>query len=81
MNRYIPDIVLHKDQCTLHDCIRLINIVLKIFAMSSDIVLSEYIYIWSDRYRVDSLLHMDYCALQHCIRLFNSVLKMSFIVH
>ena len=46
MNRYTPDRVLHKDQCTLQDCIRLFNSVLKIFSVYTDIVLSEHVQIW-----------------------------------
>ena len=42
VNKYIPDRVLHKDQCTLQDCIRLFNSVLKIFSVYTDIVLLEY---------------------------------------
>ena len=43
VNRYIPGRVLHKDQCTLKDCIRLFNSVLKIFSVYTDIVLSKYV--------------------------------------
>ena len=46
MNRYIPDRVLHKDQCTLQDSIKLFNSVLKTFSMYTDTVLAEYIQIW-----------------------------------
>ena len=43
VNRYILGRVLHKDQRTLKDCIRLFNSVFKIFSVYTDILLSKYV--------------------------------------